>query len=291
MKKIILTLCSFTFLFNLTPAFADTIDDLKKIKTSMLTSETSEEQRNYLAGYMFQMYFSDDKKVCNENGIFEFTSDSKNQTEELIKMYNLFTKDDINTACFFKLRGKFIDTTDECILQRRNGPAAACWYDYKKFLPDSSKIKTDDEFITFSKAAIFFGKTEYCKNAPELTTQERKECEGKVKKYITQLSKKTAPHCRDIIPQKYNEFLQNSKDLLTLVNNTEIKNFAGQKQQVETFMFQSIYGNAYEKLAIQELQELGFKNFCTVEGFEKDIKKLPAKEPLKRNSGHIIDLN
>ena len=210
----------------------------------------------------------------------------------ILKSNNIYGQSHIKIACFVRVGEEFINKTDECILQRRNneGPAPACWYDYKTFLPKASKIKTDDEFLLLANAEKFFRKEEYCQKIPELTTQERKECKEKAKKYIIQLTKKTAPHCRDVISKKYKEFLQESKDFLTMIDNVKVTNAFGQENQAGTFMYQAIYGNAYATAVLEKLQELGYENFCTIEGFEKDMKKMQAKNPLNRTQ-NIVNLN
>ncbi len=293
MKKIILALFAFVSVLNLTPAFADELGQLKEVKEMLLINpEAKEDDRNFAAGVLFNsFYIQNGNLVCDKNGIID--SNSSNGVKKLAEMYKVLSKENIEPICFFRIGGQFVDQTDECILQRRNnkGPTTTCWYDYKSFLSQGSKIKTDDEFVYLAKAAGFFDKTNYCKKAPELTTKEKEECSIKQKSYITQLSKKTAPHCRDIIPEQYNKYLQGAKDLLTTVGNTQIVNAFGQEKQAETLMFQAIYGGAYEKEAINGLYELSFKNFCTIEGFEKDLKKLSGKNFFDKKNSNEIELN
>lgn len=295
MKKIILALLAFTCLFNLTPALGKEDKELQAIKEVMINPKESDEKRNLTAALVFGGgYIQNEKVICDENGIINIGTMSNTSLKELNESLIPFTKEGIDITCFEKrYNNEFVNKTDECILQRRNnkGPAKTCWYDYKKFLPESSKINTEDEFIYMAKAAIYYNTTNYCEKAPELTTQERKECYGKVVKYITQLSNKTAPHCRDIIPEKYNQTLQASKDLLTTVNDTKVVNAFGQEKQGETLIFQAIYGNAYAKQALMALQALGYQNFCTTEGFEKDIKKLSGKNLFDKKNSNEIELN
>lgn len=293
MKKIILALFAFVSVLNLTPAFADELGQAREVKKMFLINpEANEDVRNVAAGAMFHsIYIQNGNIVCDKNGIID--SNSSDGVKELVEGLRIFSKENIDPICFVRIRGQFADQTDKCILQRRNnkGPTTTCWYDYKKFLSQGSKIKTDEEFVYLAKAAGFFVKTDYCKKAPELTTKEKEECHIKSKSYITQLSKKNAPHCRDIIPEEYNKYLQGIKDLLTTVGNTQVVNAFGQKKQAETLMFQAIYGSAYEKEAINKLYELSFKNFCTIEGFEEDIKKLSGKNLFDKKNSNEIELN
>ena len=289
MKKLILTLIVFS-LTALNPAHATTpLEAFQTLRKKL--DAAHQEGQHYVAPNIFGLtHFSDGQFACTKDG---YLSASSNH-EEVASWYNLYSQSDINIKCFLQdpYTDQLVDTSDECILQRRNHktPSRVCWFDYKNFLPEDSKIETDSEFMNLVYAAKFLLEGKYCQSAPELTTKEREECEDKAKEFIAQLSQKTAPHCRDTISEEYNKFLRTSNGLLTMVNNTSIKNGLGQEKQFETVMFQALYGGAFEQMALQGLRELGYKNFCTTEGFESDMQKIKGQDPLQ-GGRETIELN
>ena len=300
MKKFLI-LFSFilTFIFNLDVAYAESQEKLEekiayvsnfRKKIHELKPELNDEELDIFNTLSLSMIFHDEVvKNCSEDGILSVSEDTV--SPGIINYLQVFMKKEINPQCFMEYYNRFIDNSDECILQRRNnkGPTSICWFDYKRFLPKTSKIKTDNDFLYFYKAYDFFSVSNFCNNTQELTTAERKECKEKFRKFLVQLSNKTAPHCRDIIPGEYKKLLQESKDLLKTVNDTRIENALGHEKQLETMMYRAMYGSAYEKAAIEALQNMGFRNFCIVEGFEEDLKKIQGKNIYKKIES--IELN
>ena len=291
MKKIILIAiafcafgCSYSVLAEQTP-----LEEYTQIKQN-LEDLRAEDIHFYVPVVFLNTYVdSDGTLICKTPG-------TKPGFFRILKKYieplQLITRSDIDIKCFmFKENSnELMDTSDKCILQRRNHPqpSKTCWFDYKRFLPSTSKIKTDDEFINLVKNTKLLAK--YCDSQQEMTTKEREECVPKAKLFIGQLSTKTAPHCRNVVPKEYNEILQEGKDVLSFVDNTNVQNAFGQKMQFETSAYHAVYGSAFAKAITDELKKLGVSNFCTIDGFEADIKKL-QKQEITKKSRNVIELN
>lgn len=145
-----------------------------------------------------------------------------------IRQLQSMTMSDINISCTISMpqEKRYADNSEECFAQRKkiksNKPiSTVCYFDWKAFMPESSRIKTDYEFVNLANAIRFYGINEkvneenvvsapkripYCDRNGEATIFERGECQKKVKRFITQLSEKTAPFCRDSVPNKLEEY-------------------------------------------------------------------------------------
>lgn len=85
------------------------------------------------------------------------------------------TQEQIDLGCLYK--NWATDTyynSDECVLQRRAHPATSVgFFDYKRFLPQNNKIKTD---VDWQSLVAFYNNEKYCKSNDEKTSYEKQEC-------------------------------------------------------------------------------------------------------------------
>lgn len=97
-------------------------------------------------------------------------------------------------GCSDSSRDRDYYNSDKCILFRReNGNSKTDYFDYKRFLPKNTKIKTEEDFL---KVVNYYNYAwEDCDNiktsTEELTTQEKQEQEQQVKTCHTKVEKTT----------------------------------------------------------------------------------------------------
>ncbi len=191
-------------------------------------------------------------------------------TKERATYLHRFMQSDINLKCFFD-EGDGSYQKDDCILQRRKKGAAICFFDYKRFLPESSKTQTDDEFIYLVKATEYYFANNLCQH-PELTSSERKTCEKNAEEYIKQLSEKRAVLCRKAHPKEYREKMQKlkndlSKELLKYKVDYELS--TGKEQ-----VMKELFGGNSHLIAMyrNSLLNFGYANLCYTDN--KDMEEL-----------------
>lgn len=256
MKKNILFYMLFISVFIPSFSFAHSKDWVNYMKQSYreITEESTEEELYHDIPWWFGQAYThayEGESVCDEEGYFFYDSFSENVVPPLIiEAYQQFTRPEINLKCFMRsiMFKKNLDTSDECILQRRKHKegSSICWFDYKRFLPKGSKINSEQEFLYLTEAGHHLINEKYCEKTPELTTKERENCKEKVKVFLKQLILGKAPHCRDTIPEEYRKFLLEGRYV---------------KEDVKATL-------SYK---VPALQKFGSENFCSVQGWEDDV--------------------
>ena len=204
-------------------------------------------------------------------------------------IFQPFVEPDIQINCFVH-SNTFLNKEDECILMRRNARKSLVgYYNYKKYLPNSSKISTDEKFLELVEAyrnifkhskkrnnetGIYEDKM-ICDEWKEKTTTEIAQCKEDAKKYIIQIVEGTVPHCRNKVNKEYKEFLQNNVKQLSTLNNVTQQNFNERIfiSSTERNLGKAFYHGAFNRALYERMKNFGYVYFCRVDGFEQDIKK------------------
>lgn len=290
MKSALLVLVTALFFCNNASATINNIDQLEK--------EIAKQKNPIAAGAMFNSIFRQKGQLMCPDGNFP---SSQKLSDAEINVLQIWVKPEVKVKCFISnsYTGDFFDQTDECILARRNTKKSdTCWFNYQKYLPETSSIKTDQEFLNLADAISFFftenGEEKYCANKKETTTTEKKQCVENIKKFINQLMSGKAPHCRDTHKNEYYSMLENGRDVLNRIKNASIVNRAtGYEQQDSTLFFRAIYSDAFGKEIVNNIKNFGPAHFCRTDGFERDLDKINSQ--MKKNNtarqGQVIELN
>lgn len=122
---------------------------------------------------------------------------------------------------------RYIDLSDECILARRNHKSKIHFFNFKKYLPAKSVIKTEDEFlyvfnlyrniikIRYTKSiyeqSSFYKRSCYL-NAP-LTNTETEKCFAEDIQFIRDVVLGKAPRCSQKYPKLYKKTWYEDKQM------------------------------------------------------------------------------
>ena len=142
-------------------------------------------------------------------------------------------------------------SSDECILHRRNlHETSVAFFDYKRFLPENSLIKTDDDFVRL----IHFYQKFYtrCDKFVDITTEERQDCKDTIRQRIKDAVTKIEP-CEKVMSENYANFLSEHCELFKYKQN-------------------------YMKELKNSMDKYSKENFCSTANWETDIKKIDCKK-------------
>ena len=246
------------------------------------------------------LYMSENGNICAKGYVsfVDITKENINDNTALFA-YNIFTEPDSKIECFIKEphSENYIISSDECILKRRNSKkSTVCYYNYKKYLPADSKIKTDEDFLYLVDAYNILyqdpknGDTcTFCENLSERTSAEKIECSKKAETFLNQISNKTVPFCKNIIKKEYMDFLQdgiNRFSFLSEMTKTEIN---ATTYGAKAYFLNGLYSSTYERLWEDSIKEFGITHFCSVSNYQQDIVNINKKSKQNRNT--VVSLN
>lgn len=218
----------------------------------------------------------------------------------IFNVLQTFATPDKHVECYLKniYTEEFLDTSDSCVLERRNASKSkVCLFNYKKYLPSTSKISTDDEFLYLIDVfdTLYTKKDNdfvcsFCDELPERTSTERQECKKQAENYLTQIVEGKEPLCKNKINKKYMDFLTdgvNSFGFLSSLTQKEIEDSAS--STTASIILNNIYQSAYEQAWFDSVKKFGAENFCSMKGYEKDVVQINKKQ---KNTGRkTITLN
>ena len=134
---------------------------------------------------------------------------------------------DVNYRCFETVGNgyvKYTDETDECILHRRDIKESPIqFFDFKRFIPEGTAIKTDQ---AFEKIADFYALGVYtCNNFDETTTDEKEQCKSKVKDLAIQISQNKVIKCNkmEVFKEEYKQFIVDVRSMILLGQSASLK--------------------------------------------------------------------
>jgi len=127
-----------------------------------------------------------------------------------------YAKQGANIKCFSYQSvggGRYVNHSDECILARRNQTKQnkVCFFDYKRFLPATAKIKNDDEFLKLSEYFNRAWRYDWQNNSftflmcndSGMTTEEKSKCRADTRDFIVQIAEGKAKGCSANIRKEY----------------------------------------------------------------------------------------
>ncbi|MBD5405028.1 hypothetical protein HDR59_00585 [bacterium] len=206
-----------------------------------------------------------------------------------------FVKSNKKIECFVKKAGddyniRYVDTSDKCILARRNNNDEM-FFDYKKYFHNINNEGLFHELVSNFKYYFSYDDIEniyndYCNNLKETTTTEKKQCEKNVESFFN-----NPVYCHDKKKKEWEKLLENSEDLKQTLNEIVSE---GLNISNANILVKGIYGsfpsNILSSLAFQKIKSFGRDNFCIINGWENDLKEL-----LKKNTNNkktfTINLN
>lgn len=110
------------------------------------------------------------------------------------------------------------DNSDECILMRRPiKPSKISYFNYKKYIPESTGLKTEDDFINLYKMYWALKSTESfisisllpkyamrtCITRSELTTKEQEQCDQEKENFLKDMASGRAKKCSLKYPKQW----------------------------------------------------------------------------------------
>ena len=99
--------------------------------------------------------------------------------------------------------------SDECIVYRRTIKESKInYFDYKRFLPEDTAIKTEDDFLAMVN---YYELRHLCDKLAEKTTEEKQHCKDLIENNTRMMATKK-PKCKDLyvtdVSKDYDELLQ-----------------------------------------------------------------------------------
>lgn len=323
MKKV---LCVFCFLLTLEACVS--VEEKAKLaeaariaeaeKTAQIAAEKKQQQRENIqkieqgyadarspltAALLFSRFYMSNeykKNIC-EDGYLpwheKITEEDGTETKNFFTA-KLYTTPSVNLKCFLadNYTG-WLDSSDECILERRNTKESVlCHYNYKKYLPENSKVKTEEDFLYLVAAYNVLyqdandpKKCTFCAEQPEQTTVEIAECTKKAEIFLNQISSKTVPLCKNTIKKEYMDFLKDGIEnyyFLSELTKAEINN---NTYGTKAYLLNGIYSASLQESWENSIRTFGITHFCSVDGYKKDVVNLNKTSKKKR--GGLVPLN
>lgn len=184
---------------------------------------------------------------------------------------------------------EYVDTSDDCILQRRNHALdEICWFNYSKYLPENTKIKSAKDFLSAVKMVNRMRlRMTRCDEVRDWTTTEKAECKQKSKQFAYDYVTGNVKHCRDAKPKEWNNMLKQAvKD--TGITYGFMSQITAEKafsdptlSQTEANVKNAIGQNLFQQMALETLaskiDDFGFSNLCLIDGWGNDVKKITKK--------------
>lgn len=188
---------------------------------------------------------------------------------------------DIDFGCLREWDSKEYYNSDKCIVYRRNiHDTSVDYFDYKRFLPKNSNIKTDDDFRNLVKYHNTISK---CDTMSQATTTEKQECRDKIRENTIRMAT-TGIKCTEAYKDEYTEELDSQGRWYEWAIDHDPY---GAKK---TLMWLGEYAAAhftpahpvYSKQEAlnsvkQTLQTFGKEHLCKIDGWQADIRKLGYK--------------
>lgn len=226
-----------------------------------------------------------DHTMCHGNNyVAEFSIG-----DELTYQQKVLAEPNIQYECFVADGGEFTDSSDDCILARRNThKSSVCYFNYKKYLPETAKIKTDADFIYI--ANFYYQMMAKCQNMQEKTSSEIEQCKTNAGDFIVLMSQGKAPHCRDKEPEKYKQFLKEMARAYGSAAGMVDQALKSKKRaEYADSFYRDLFASSFNGQFMYEINAFSYTYQCQINGFEKDYKKVSGTN--SSNSGGIIDLN
>ncbi len=177
------------------------------------------------------------------------------------------------------------DSSDDCILWRRNTPDSDVGYfDYKRFLPNNSLIKTDDDFKKL--VSYYNDNITQCNKMSDKTSEEKEACKETVANNTRTLAVSKV-HCSMLYTEEYHEKLQETAKWYNWAINHDpneaVRVVQYYAQTVSEWNSSKFYYRPVRSKseALKETQDsltaFAEEHFCTIDNWKQDLKKLGAR--------------
>ncbi len=205
--------------------------------------------------------------------------------------YTCLNKDNVSDECILYRRTNKInytclnknDISDECISYRQNNKHVSefDFYDFTKFLPQNSYIKTETDF----KIALEYYETnkKKCKELVEKTSEEKENCANKIKDDLRNFSKHGMPLCKNSLKKEYVAMLKEQGQWYMWAINHDPYGFykdwvaatgiSGYEAQIS--MYQPVYSKSSAAATVkEEIETWGKEHLCKTSTYLNDLKTL-----------------
>ena len=164
--------------------------------------------------------------------------------------------------------------SDECIKARRNEHSSICFFDYKRFLPTTSKINSDQKFREalnlywqYFRRGYSFDKRSfitYCDTLKEVTTAEKEQCEKNSRDFVIQYVNGKAPLCRNKVPNEYKTFMSKLNNGVSKINNFLQDDINSNifSSRLDKQIHGGIMALGLGEAKAKTIKEFGIKHFC-----------------------------
>lgn len=171
--------------------------------------------------------------------------------------------------------------SDNCIVFRRNmHESKVGYYDYKRFLPDNTIIKTDDEFIILYHYYLTINK---CDKLEQATTDEKQKCKDSIRDNTIKMAT-TGISCLEAYTDEYTEKLKKEGSWYEWAIDHDpyaakrYFAFIGEYAAANYTPVQPVYTKAEALNEVkEELQWFGDEHLCKIDGWKTEIRKLGYK--------------
>ena len=166
---------------------------------------------------------------------------------------------DIRYECFEKhsYQSGYKNKTDECILYRRKIKESPInFFDFLRFIPEGTKIKTEQAFMGLAKA--YENGIAECNKRKEITTQERATCVDNVKDEIHKMAYDPKVKCTDLNILKTGYLISRIYTLCSCDSGTK-KGYSVRPENVEKLK--------------KEIQDYSETFLCDISDWEKEFVK------------------
>lgn len=227
--------------------------------------------------------FGDHTMCHGDNYQAEFSMEN-----DLNDRQKVFAEPNVKYECFVGSDG-FTDSSDECILARRNThKSSVCYFNYKKYLPEITKIKTDSDFLYI--ANFYYQMLIKCHDMTEKTSDEIEQCKTDAGDFVVLMTQGKAPHCRDKHPQEYKQFLNEMAQAYGSATSMIDQALKSKKRtEYADSFYRDQFSSSLGAQFMYEMNAFSYTYQCQTNGFERDYKKISGTG--SSNSGGIIDLN
>ena len=188
-------------------------------------------------------------------------------------------RQDVNYTCLDKA-----NTSDTCILYRRNHTEESelNFFDFKRFLPSDSKIKTEADF----KMALDYydTNTKACDKLAEKTVQEKQDCRDRVYNDVREFSKHGARSCRTVSNKEYSELLKKKGEWYKWAIDHDPWGFYKRWQATTGIslhgmeavgMYERVYSKSEAIAEIKgDLETWGKEHLCDTSNYVNDLSRL-----------------
>lgn len=188
---------------------------------------------------------------------------------------------DVDFGCLREWESKKYYNSDKCIVYRRYiHDTNVDYFDYKRFLPQNTKIKTDDDFQNLVK---YYDTISNCDKMSQATTTEKQECRDRIRENTIKMAT-TGIKCIEAYKDEYTEELDYEGRWYEWAIDHDPY---GMKKKLMWFgeytaahftPTQPVYSKQEALNAVKEtLQKFGREHVCEIDGWQADIKKLGYK--------------